>query len=152
MHSVSTEVYNVRKLVLATLAAGIWVNVNEFLRNELLLKRVWVDKFDSLGLLFPAEPENGALWVLWSFIFAACIVAVARNSTFVSATALSWVFGFVLMWIVIGNLDVLPLRILPFAIPWSVVEVAGAVFIAQRINRRHRDSVRRSVRGVGPGA
>ena len=91
-----------RKLVLATLAAGIWVNVNEFLRNELLLKRVWVDKFDSLGLLFPAEPVNGALWVLWGFIFAACIVAVARNSTFVSATALSWVFGFVLMWIVIA--------------------------------------------------
>ena len=37
------------------------------------------------------------------------------------------------MWIVIGNLDVLPLALLPVAVPWSLIEVALAVLIARRI-------------------
>jgi hypothetical protein len=41
--------------------------------------------------------------------------------------------GFVLMWIVTGNLNVLPFGLLPVAVPWSVVEVILAALIAQRI-------------------
>jgi hypothetical protein len=48
--------------------------------------------------------------------------------------ALCWTFGFALMWIVIGNLDVLPLSLLPVAAPYnSLAEVTIAVIIAQKI-------------------
>ena len=39
------------------------------------------------------------------------------------------------MWIVIGNLNVLPVGLLPVAVPWSLVEMALAVVIAQTIIR-----------------
>jgi hypothetical protein len=37
--------------------------------------------------------------------------------------------GFLLMWVVIGNLGVLPFGILPYALPLSIVEVLGATWI-----------------------
>lgn len=37
--------------------------------------------------------------------------------------------GFVLMWLVIGNMAVLPFGILPVAIPLSALEVIVAAFI-----------------------
>ena len=41
-----------KKVVLATLAAGIWMNASEFIQNELLLKNKWISGFESLGLTF----------------------------------------------------------------------------------------------------
>ena len=43
--------------------------------------------------------------------------------------------GFVLMWLVVGNLAVLPFAILPVAIPLSLLEVGIGVFIARRVMR-----------------
>jgi hypothetical protein len=124
-----------KRIALATLAAGVWVNVSEFVRNEILFKGHWLSKYKSLGLEFPSDPVNGALWGLWGFIFAGCIVAVRRQNTFAGTIALCWTLGFVLMWIVIGNLNVLPLNLLTIAVPWSLAEVALAVALVQRIMR-----------------
>ncbi len=125
-----------KKTMLAILGTGVWINVSEFLRNELLFKRHWLAKYEALGLEFPSAPVNGMLWVLWGFVFAGCIVAVRRRASFMETVALCWTMGFVLMWIVIGNLGVLPFALLPVAVPWSVVEVMLAAFIAQRIMDR----------------
>ena len=123
------------RLILAVLASGVWVNLSEFLRNELLFKHYWLDKYSSLGLAFPSAPINGAVWVLWGFLFAACIMFLTRRLEFKEAVVLSWVMGFVLMWITIGNMNVLPFGLLAIAIPWSIVEVVVAAIIAQRIAR-----------------
>ncbi len=131
-----------KKTMLAVLAAGTWINMSEFLRNELLFKRHWLAQYEDLGLEFPSAPGNGMLWLLWGFIFAGCIVAVRRRASFIEAVALCWTMGFVLMWIVIGNLGVLPFALLPVAVPWSVVEVVLAVFIAQRISGRTEAKLR----------
>ena len=127
-----------KRVVLATLASGVWINVSEFLRNEILFKGQWVAKYETLGLEFPSAPVNGALWGLWGFIFAGCIVALHHRSTFARTTALSWTLGFVLMWIVVGNLNVLPVGLLWVAVPWSLAEVALAVVITQSIIKNRR--------------
>jgi len=41
--------------------------------------------------------------------------------------------GFMLMWIVTGNLGVLPMGLLPIAVPWSIAEGAIAVLVARKI-------------------
>jgi len=43
------------------------------------------------------------------------------------------VLGYVMMWVVIWNLSVLPFGILPVAVPWSFVEALGAAFICRRL-------------------
>lgn len=121
------------RIALAVLAAGIWIGFSEFLRNELLFKHHWLGKYASLGLEFPSAPLNNALWGVWGFILAGCIVALIRRVSFRATAALIWTLGFLLMWIVTGNLDVLPLGLLPVAVPWSVAEVGVAVAVARKI-------------------
>jgi hypothetical protein len=42
--------------------------------------------------------------------------------------------GFVLMWMVIGNLGVLPAAILPVAVPLSMLEAFGAAWIIKKLS------------------
>lgn len=122
--------------LLATLAAGVWINLSEFTRNELLFKRLWLEKYAALGLAFPSAPANNALWGVWGFLFAGSIALMARRLPLGTTLGLAWVQGFLLMWIVIGNLNVLPFGLLPYAVPWSLVEVGVATLLAHRIGGR----------------
>jgi hypothetical protein len=46
---------------------------------------------------------------------------------------LSWVTGFVLMWLVIWNLNVLPFSTLVYAVPLSLLESFLAAYICAKI-------------------
>jgi hypothetical protein len=89
-------------------------------------------KYQSLGLEFPSTPAFNSLWVLSGFLFAGCIVAVRRRAASGYTIALCRTMGFVLMWLVIGNLNVLPVSLLLIAVPWSLAEVALAIVFAQK--------------------
>lgn len=126
----------VKKTILSVFLAGLWISLSEFLRNEFLLKSSWVDHFEKMGQVFPAEPVNGAIWGLWSFLFAWFIYLIQRRSGFAETILISWLAGFVFMWLVIGNLGVLPFGILPLAIPLSLLEVVVAAYIIRRLSGR----------------
>jgi hypothetical protein len=119
--------------LLTILAATVWISLNEFLRNQLVLIDHWTQHYAAMGLTFPGEPINGAVWGLWSLCFAVAIFVMARRFSLLETTALAWSVGFVLMWLVVGNLGMLPLSILPYAIPWSMVEAFGAVWIVKKV-------------------
>lgn len=121
------------RALLALLAATAWISINEFVRNQLVLADHWNAHYAALGIAFPAEPINGAVWGLWALCFAVVILILAKRFSLFETTALAWSIGFVLMWLVIGNLGVLPYGILTIAIPWSMVEAFGAAWIAKRI-------------------
>jgi hypothetical protein len=122
-----------KKTVLPVLLATLWIATSEFVRNQLLLKTAWEEHYAQMGQVFPAAPLNGAIWGVWSLAYAMVIYAMARNGSLVRATALAWFIGFVLMWLVIGNLGVLPFSILPVAVPLSLLEAFGAVLIVRRL-------------------
>ncbi len=129
----------VRKAVLPILAATVWISLNEFVRNQLLLVDHWTGHYASLGQTFPAEPINGAVWGIWSLCFAVVIFFIARRFSLLETAALAWLLGFVLMWLVIGNLGVLPMSILPIAIPLSLVEAFGAAWIVKKLGGGWQD-------------
>jgi hypothetical protein len=122
--------------VTATLLAGLWIGFSEFLRNELLFKSYWLEKYESLGLTFPSTPINNAVWAVWSFVLAGLIVFLSGRLRLVETVAVAWIAGFVMMWLVIGNMNVLPFGLLWIAVPWSVVEVWAAAVIARRLAAR----------------
>lgn len=122
-----------KRNVLPIAAAGLWIAFSEFLRNELLFKSKWVDHYLGLGLVFPSGSVNGAVWGIWSFLFAAGLFVLMRRFTLVQSGLVVWLFGFVLMWLVIGNLGVLPFGLLVWAVPLSLVEVFGAAWIIHRL-------------------
>jgi len=122
-----------KKIALATLLAGVWINVSEFLRNEVLFKSYWVTKYQGLGLTFPSEPINALLWIAWAFVFASVVAYLSTRLNSIQTTIVAWVIGFVLMWVVLWNLNVLPKMIVLIAVPWSFVEVYIASTICQKV-------------------
>ena len=118
-----------KNTILPVVLATIWISVSEFVRNEFLVKSFWTKHYQDLGLTFPSEPVNGAMWGLWSLLFAVAIFIIAKKFTLVQTTFLSWFVAFVMMWVVIGNLDVLPYGTLVYAVPLSILESFVATLI-----------------------
>ena len=112
--------------------ATVWIIFSEFVRNQLLFVAYWRDHYTSLGISFPETPIHGAVWGLWSLTFAIVIYVISQKFSFKETAVLGWIFGFVMMWLVIGNLGVLPYGLLWFAIPLSILEVVVATFIVTR--------------------
>ena len=122
-----------KKIILATLSAGLWMNASEFIRNELLLKNKWISGFESLGLTFPGAPINGLVWAIWAFTMCGVIAMLLNQLSVLKTTFVTWILGFVLMWVAMLNLGVFPSGLLSIAIPWSFIEVYGAAFIAKKV-------------------
>lgn len=123
-----------KKTVLPILLATVWISISEFVRNEFLVKSFWVHRYQFLRLTFPSDPINGAVWGIWSFLFAIAIFAIAKKFTMLQTTLLSWYVGFVLMWFVIGNLGVLPYGLLFYAVPLSLLESFVATWIIKKFS------------------
>lgn len=118
-----------KKNMLPVLAATVWISISEFLRNELLLKSYWIRHYEKLGLVFPSEAVNGAIWGLWSLLLAILILILSRRFSLWHTTFVSWFAGFVLMWVVVWNLGVLPAGLLYLAVPLSLLEAFVAAYI-----------------------
>ena len=118
--------------VLPILLATSWISISEFVRNEFLLKSYWTEHYQNLGLTFPSEPINGAVWGTWSLVFAVVIFILSRKFNLWETTIIAWIAGFVMMWLVTGNMAVLPYGILPYAIPLSLLEAFLAAWIIRK--------------------
>ena len=124
-----------KNTILPILLATVWISISEFVRNEFIAKSYWIKHYDELGLTFPSEPLNGAVWGIWSLLFAVTIFFLSKKFTLFQTTLFSWFVGFVLMWVVTANLLVFPLEILPLAIPLSLLETFVAAFIIHKLSR-----------------
>ena len=122
-----------KRIFLPIFLATIWISLSEFVRNELLVKSQWVSHYESLGLVFPSELINGAIWGIWSLLFAVLIYILSRRFSVLETTLLAWFAGFVLMWVVIWNLNVLPPRLVLAAVPLSLLESFVAAWIIDKV-------------------
>jgi hypothetical protein len=125
----------IKKTILPVILATIWISISEFVRNEFLLKSFWTSHYQQLGLSFPSEPINGAVWGIWSLLFAVAVYIIAKKLTLIQTTLFSWFVAFVMMWVVIGNLGVLPYELLLYAIPLSIFETFIAALIIKSFSR-----------------
>jgi hypothetical protein len=126
----------VKGAILPILLATIWISLSEFIRNEFLVKSFWIRHYQELGLIFPSKPVNGALWGVWSLLFAIAVFILAKKFTLLQTTFLSWFMAFVMMWAAIGNLGVLPYGLLVYAIPLSILEALVATFIIRAFSAK----------------
>ncbi len=124
-----------KKLMLPIFASTIWISVSEFVRNDELVKSQWVAHYQTLGLTFPNTASNGLVWGLWSLAFAILIYIILQKFSLLQTIFISWFAAFVLMWLTIGNLGVLPYGILWAAIPLSLLETAIAAWITMRLSK-----------------
>lgn len=124
----------IKKTVLPVLIATLWISISEFVRNEWLLHSYWTNHYENMGVQFPAEPLNGAVWGVWSLFFAIGIFLISKKYSLSATTFIAWFMAFVLMWIVTGNLGVLPFKLLLYAIPLSILETFLAALIIKKLS------------------
>ncbi len=122
----------VKKQVLPVLAATIWISLSEFFRNEFLLKQHWIQHYTDMGQQFPGSSVNGAVWGVWSVVMGMLVLVILQKFSYFQTVFIVWMASFVMMWLAVGNLGVLPFSILPYAIPLSLLEVFVATAIVQR--------------------
>jgi len=127
-----------RNTLLPLLLATLWISVSEFVRNSFLLHNYWIEHYQKLGMTFPEQTINGAVWGIWSFCFAISIFILSKKYSLLQTTFLSWFVGFVFMWLVVGNLGVFPFGILPLAIPLSLLEAFLASFIVFKLSKEKK--------------
>jgi hypothetical protein len=125
----------VKRVLIPILIAWIWISLCEFVRNQFWLISVWTEHYKNMGLIFPTKPINGAVWGIWALVFAILIYFVSKKFTLIQSSIIMWFNGFVLMWLVIGNMNVLPFKILYYAIPFSMIEAFVAVLIIKKLSR-----------------
>jgi hypothetical protein len=118
-----------KNIIIPILLAIVWISISEFVRNQYLVKSYWTSHYQSLGLVFPSAPVNGAVWGIWSLLFAVAVFILSRKFSLVQTALISWFVGFVLMWVVLWNLNVLPGGLLLYAVPLSLLEAFVASFI-----------------------
>jgi hypothetical protein len=122
------------KNLLAVLLAAIWISLSEFFRNEVLMKSFWVGHYQKLGLIFPSGAVNGMMWGIWSLMFSVAIFNIAKKFSLAETSLLSWFVAFPMMWLVLGNLSVLPHNLMMFATPLTLLESFVAALIIKKVS------------------
>jgi len=121
-----------KKTILPILLTGIWVNVSETVRWELLVKSYWIEHYQNMNLVFPSALMNGITWMIWGFLLAISIFYISRKFNLIQTTLLSWFMAFVMLWVVLWNIDVFPVPILFIVVPLSLLEVFIAALICKK--------------------
>lgn len=117
----------------AIIAAAGWIMASEFIRNQYLIRSLWEGHYKQMGLVFPSGSVNGMMWGVWSVFLAVLIYVLSGRFGLVKTTLLAWLSAFLMMWLVINNLGVLPTGCWVFTIPLSLLETFVAAIIIRRI-------------------
>jgi hypothetical protein len=73
---------------------------------------------------------------VWSLLFAIAIYFIASKFSTIQTVIISWLVAFLMMWVVVGNLGVLPYGILWFALPLSIIETVVAALIIKKFQSK----------------
>jgi hypothetical protein len=112
---------------------AVWINAAETVRWILFTKPRFDALFQSMGLVFPNDPINGILWMLWGVIIAVIVYVLSQKYSLWQTTFITWSAVFVLVWIALWNSAVLPIEILPVVVPLSLITILVAAFLAKRL-------------------
>jgi hypothetical protein len=123
-----------KKTVLPIILTGIWINISEIVRWELVIKSHWVNHYQSMNLVFPTEPVNGIIWLIWGFLFAIIVFILSKKFNLLQTTLFSWFVVFVMLWVVLWNINILPRVILWIVVPLSLMEAFISALICKRLS------------------
>ncbi len=124
----------ISKSLLPVLLTGIWLNVSGTVRWLFLIEDFWIEKYNSLNLIFPAELLNNITWMVWGFLFAILIYILSKKFNLLQTTLLSWFAAYVMMWVIVWNVGILPPETLWINIPLSLLDAFIGALICKRMS------------------
>ena len=129
---------NLKKAIWKILLVSIWINIFETLRWMLFAKPEIDMHFKAANLVLPNEPINNLLWLIWGIIIAVMIFIVSKKFKVLQTTFIVWITVYVMHWIALWNMAVLPINILWLAVPLTFINVlVGAVICTKFVRKEN---------------
>ncbi len=122
---------NYLKTIWQILLVSIWINIFETLRWMLFAKPEIDMHFKAANLVLPNEPINNLLWLIWGIIIAVMIFIVSKKFKVLQTTFIVWITVYVMHWIALWNMAVLPINILWLAVPLTFTNVLVGALISK---------------------
>ena len=122
-----------KKTILPILLTGIWVNVSITIGWMLILESYWIEKYQSMNLVFPTELTNNIVWMIWGFMLATIIFILSKKFSPLQTTFISWFVAFAMMWVIVWNIGVLPTGMLLVNIPNTLFVTYISTLICKRL-------------------
>jgi Na+-transporting NADH:ubiquinone oxidoreductase subunit NqrE len=119
---------------LAVVLTTFWISLSEFFRNEILLKSLWQEHFQKLGIFLPSQNITMAFWGIWSFMFTGAIYNIAKKFPLAGTALLSWFVAFPMMWVMLGFLGIMSHNYMLYSTPLTLIETFVAAFIIKKIS------------------
>lgn len=124
---------NFKKTIWQILLVSIWINIFETIR-WMLFARPYIDMhFKAANLILPNEPVNNILWLIWGIIIAVMIFIISKKFNVLETTFIVWITVYILHWIALWNMTVLPINILWLAVPLTFINVLVGALICSRL-------------------
>jgi hypothetical protein len=127
---------NYQKAIWQILLVSIWINIFETLRWMLFAKPEIDMHFQAVNLVLPNEPINNLLWLIWGIIIAVMIFIVSKKFKVLQTTFIVWITVYVMHWIALWNMAVLPINILWLAVPLTFINVLIGVLISKYFHNK----------------
>ena len=123
---------NFKKTIWQILLISLWINIFETLRWMLFAKPDIDIHFKAANLVLPNEPINNILWLIWGIIIAVMIFIISKKFKVLQTTFIVWIIVYVMHWIALWNMAVLPVNVLWLAVPLTFINVlVGALICAK---------------------
>jgi hypothetical protein len=118
------------------LIVSLWINIAETLRWLLYSKAYFLEHYQSLNLVLPFGPIYLILWLIWGILLSTIIYIISKKYTLLQTTVMIWIMAFLMVWITLFNLNVLPLSMLWLVIPLSFIDILVGVLISNYLGKK----------------
>ena len=122
-----------KKTILPIILIGLWINISITIGWMLILEGYWIGKYQSMNLVFPTGLMNNIAWMIWGFMLATIIFIFLKKFSLWQTTFLAWFVAFIMMWVIVWNIGVLPTGMLLFNIPNSFFVTFIGAWICKRL-------------------
>lgn len=127
---------NYKKAIWQILLVSLWINIFETLRWLLFAKPDIDMHFKGANLVLPNEPLNNILWLIWGIIISVMIFIISKKYSVLKTSFIVWITVYVLHWIALWNMAVLPINILWLAVPLTFINVLIGVLISKYFHNK----------------
>jgi len=129
---------NYKKAIWQILLVSLWINIFETLRWMLFAKPEIDMHFKAANLVLPNEPINNLLWLIWGIIIAVMIFIVSKKFKVLQTTFIVWITVYIMHWIALWNMAVLPINILWLAVPLTFINVLVGALISKYFQSKEK--------------
>ena len=127
-----------KKTVWQIFVVSIWINIFETLRWILFAKPDIDIHFKAANLVLPNEPINNILWLIWGIIIAVMIFIISKKFKVLPTTFMVWITVYIMHWIALWNMAVLPINILWLAVPLTFINVLVGALICKYFHNKEK--------------